>query len=466
VITVLRKRKKHEPLLALSTEKELPFVTIQLPIYNEMYVVERLIESVAAFDYPKDRFEIQVLDDSTDETVGIIAKKVKELQEKGILIEHVRRPSRVGFKAGALKYGLTFAKGEFVAIFDADFLPRPDFLRKVLPYFTSEEVGLVQTRWEHLNQGYSILTEVQAFHLDAHFSVEQCGRYVGGYFMSFNGTGGIWRKDCIQDAGGWEADTLTEDLDLSYRAQLKGWKLRYIDAVSAPAELPVVMGAIKSQQYRWMKGGAEVARKALTRVWQKEGLDLGTRVHATYHLLGSAIFIMVLGCSALSVPFLYLKNLLPAIFAPFLALSSIFLISFVILGIFYYTSVSIREKTTGASIWRLTKGLLPFLSFSMGLALHNSIAVIQGFIGKRTPFIRTPKFNVQEKSDSWKINKYLSRKIKPSVYAELLLACYFIGGIGLGIYYQDFDLLPFHIMLAFGYGAIGYFGVLHALRRG
>jgi len=240
-----------------------PMVTVQLPLYNEQYVVERLIDTIAAFDYPKDRFEIHILDDSNDETLDIVKRKVEEYKAKGFQIEQILRPIRQGFKAGALKDGTIFAKGEFLAIFDADFMPRADFLKKTVPFFQDPKVGVVQTRWEHINQNYSLITKLQALQLNVHFTVEQVGRMQGDYFLQFNGTAGVWRKSTIDDAGGWEADTLTEDLDLSIRAQMKGWKIKFLEEIGSPAELPAEMNALKSQQFRWMKGGAETARKML-----------------------------------------------------------------------------------------------------------------------------------------------------------------------------------------------------------
>ncbi|WP_306413696.1 cellulose synthase family protein [Cecembia lonarensis] len=247
--------------LILPDPLDLPKVTVQLPVYNEKYVIDRLIEAVAELEYPKDKLEIQILDDSTDETSLIIQKKIKGFPE--IDFQYIHRKDRAGFKAGALKHGLASAKGELIAIFDADFVPDTTFLMKTVGFFVDEEVGLVQSRWTHLNEGYSLLTRLQAFALDAHFMVEQIGRNAQGAFINFNGTGGIWRRACILDAGNWEDDTLTEDLDLSYRAQKKGWEFIYRPDIESPAELPPVMSAIKSQQFRWTKGGAECAKKTL-----------------------------------------------------------------------------------------------------------------------------------------------------------------------------------------------------------
>src|SRR5690606_21494629 len=244
-----------------SNPEEVPFVTIQLPVFNEMYVMDRLLENIALIDYPKDKLEIQVLNDSTDETVTTTCEHVEELKKTGLDITHICRTDRSGFKAGALKEVLKIAKGEFVAIFDADFLPEPNWLKKTIPYFKDEKIGVVQTRWGHINRNYSLLTKIQAFALDAHFTLEQVGRNSKGHFINFNGTAGVWRKTCILDAGNWEGDTLTEDLDLSYRAQLKNWKFKYLEDVETPAELPVVISAARSQQFRWNKGGAENFRK-------------------------------------------------------------------------------------------------------------------------------------------------------------------------------------------------------------
>lgn len=465
MITYLRHRKDDNVAPPLSDGDEFPYVTIQLPIYNELYVVERLLDSMAAMDYPRDRFEVQLLDDSTDETVEVAAKKVAELQAQGLQVEHIRRPDRKGFKAGALAYGLDFAKGEYVAIFDADFLPRPNFLRATIPNFTDPKIGVVQARWEHINQDYSVFTEAQAFHLDAHFTVEQFGRDHGGFYMNFNGTAGVWRKECIEDAGGWEADTLTEDLDLSYRAQLKGWKFRYIDEIGAPAELPAEMGAIKSQQYRWMKGGAEVARKMLGVLW-RSAVPLSRKLHGTMHLLSSSVFILVLLLGATSVPLLYLKHVVFDGRMDFLLVPvSLLMGSFGILFCFYFLTVLRREESTGDALRRILLNFIPYLSISMGLSLHNTIAVVQGFLGKKTPFIRTPKFNVVKRSDSWKSVKYTTSKLKPSVFIELVMMLYFLIGVYLCFHFKDYSIMPFMLMEMLGFGAVGYFSFRHALQQ-
>ena len=273
-----RKHHKNAPTFDFSKEEEIPYVTIQLPVYNELYVMQRLLDNISEIDYPKKKLEIQVLDDSTDESFEETAIHIKELRKTGLDIQHVTRKNREGFKAGALKEGLKTAKGEYIAIFDADFLPKKNWLKNTIPYFKDPEIGVVQTRWGHLNRDYSILTRVQAFALDAHFTLEQVGRNSKGHFINFNGTAGVWRKECILDAGNWEGDTLTEDLDLSYRAQLKNWKFKYLEEVETPAELPVVISAARSQQFRWNKGGAENFQKMAWRVFKSRDISLKTTV--------------------------------------------------------------------------------------------------------------------------------------------------------------------------------------------
>ncbi len=440
--------KNHKP--KQRNLKEYPKVTVQLPVYNEKYVIERLLDSVASFDYPKDLLEIQVLDDSDDETSQIIEKKVAELSEEVLDIKHIRRKTRVGYKAGALQYGLGIAKGEFIAIFDADFIPGKDFLKRTLAYFISPEIGMIQTRWSHINENYNLLTKMQAFGLDAHFTIEQRGRNVAGSFMSFNGTGGIWRKDCITDAGGWEHDTLTEDLDLSYRAQLKGWKFQYVDSIESPAELPVIVPAVKSQQYRWNKGAAETARKNIGKILTSD-LKLVHKTRSIMHLLNSSVFFFLLIASIFSIPMLHIKEGNPALKLIF-DLGSIFIIGFVAIGIFYWVSSRTRHPDKATRHYLINFPL--FLSFSMGLALHNSIAIIEGLLGIKTPFIRTPKFNIMSSVDGWKHNTYLSNALKPLTIIEGLLALYFVYGIFSGISLGDYGLILFHFMLAMGFGYV------------
>ena len=291
------KKKKS----AFYSKDFIPFVTIQLPVYNELYVVERLIDAVAAIDYPAEKLEIQVLDDSTDETSGIIASKIALLQQQNISIQHIKRKNRDGFKGGALKHGLTLAKGEFFAVFDADFLPSKDFLKRTIPFFKDQSIGMVQTKWGHINKDTSLLANLQAIALDGHFSIEQQGRNAAGYFINFNGTAGVWRKQAILDAGNWQSDTLTEDFDLSYRAQMKGWQFTYLEDFITPAELPPFVSALKSQQFRWTKGGAETARKNLKALFALP-LPLSVKLHGVFHLIYSFGFISIITYALLPVP--------------------------------------------------------------------------------------------------------------------------------------------------------------------
>ena len=289
-----------------------PHVTVQLPVFNERYVVERLIDAVSNLNYPREKIEIQILDDSNDDTTAIILKKVESLRQLKLDIKLIHRENRSGYKAGALDHGLRLAKGEFIAIFDADFIPDANFLNNTLHIFSDPTVGAVQTRWDHLNKDYSLLTQLQAFGLDAHFSVEQGARNEAGSFINFNGTCGIWRKQCIIHAGGWSSDTLTEDLDLSYRAQLKNWKFKYLEEISTPGELPVIMPAIKAQQYRWNKGGAETARKVFGNVMRSK-IGVINKIHAFFHLFNSSVFLSLLLGAIFSVPMLFIKKSHPEV---------------------------------------------------------------------------------------------------------------------------------------------------------
>ncbi len=436
-----------------------PFVTVQLPIYNEYFVIERLIDNIMKLDYPKDSFEVHVLDDSTDDTLALSLEKVKEYQSKGFNIELIKRSDRKGYKAGALKAATKYAKGEFIAIFDADFLPNPDFLRNTIPYFSDSRIGVVQTRWGHLNQNYSLITELQAFQLNVHFTVEQQGRESGNYLLQFNGTAGVWRKSTIDDAGGWEADTLTEDLDLSYRAQLKGWKFVYLEDILSPAELPAEMNGLKSQQYRWMKGGAETAKKLLPQVWTSQ-LALIQKIHATTHLLGSSVFLFVFLLGIFSVPLLFILNPLDID----KSLMSVFLISlFSIIAVYYVANVETAwdGKNKFKSVLKFIIIFPMFLALSMGLSFHNSLAVIQGYLGKKSAFIRTPKFNILNIKESFKKSRYQHSKFPAVTIMEGFFALYFLFAVIGGILLGDASLIILHILLFFGYGIIFFYSVKH-----
>lgn len=450
-------KEQKGPKFDLTNSEEVPFVTIQLPVYNELYVMERLLDNIALIDYPKNKLEIQVLDDSTDESFETTAIQIEKLKKTGLDIKHVLRDNREGFKAGALKEGLKVAKGEFIAIFDADFLPQKDWLKRTIPYFKDEQIGVVQTRWGHINRNYSLLTKIQAFALDAHFTLEQVGRNSKGHFINFNGTAGVWRKTCITDAGNWEGDTLTEDLDLSYRAQLKKWKFKYLEEVETPAELPVVISAARSQQFRWNKGGAENFRKMMWRVIKSKNISFKTKVHGLLHLLNSTMFLSILVVAVLSIPMLYIKNEYEHLKTYFIVMS-FFVISTVIFFICYWF---MYKKTYGTSIKNFVQYMVMFVTFfsiAMGFSLHNSVAVMEGHFGKRSDFIRTPKFNINSLNDTWKGNKYLKKNISVHVILEGLLMLYF----GFGMYSAfivgdqggDFGLFPFHLMLFFGFGYV------------
>lgn len=455
----VRARKKNEDCskFDLSNRNEVPYVTIQLPVYNEMYVMKRLLNNIARIDYPNERLEIQVLDDSTDESFEENAAQIKKLQESGLDIQHVTRENRIGFKAGALKEGLKTAKGEFIAIFDADFLPGKNWLQDTIPYFKNPEIGVVQTRWGHINRDYSILTRVQAFALDVHFTLEQVGRNSKGHFINFNGTAGVWRRECIINAGNWEGDTLTEDLDLSYRAQLKNWKFKYLEEVETPAELPVVMSAARTQQFRWNKGGAENFQKMSWKVLKNKNTSYKTKIHGIIHLLNSTMFLIILIVAVLSIPMLYIKNEYAHLSTYFIVMS-FFVISTLIFFICYWFTY---RNIYGGGINRFVDYVgmfFVFFSVAMGFSLHNSVAVLEGHFGKKSEFIRTPKFNINTLNDSWKGNKYLNKKISPHVILEGILMLYFAFGMYsafvVGDHGGDFGLFPFHLMLFIGFGYV------------
>ncbi|MDC0097716.1 glycosyltransferase family 2 protein [Flavobacteriaceae bacterium] len=452
-----KKKTVHCPVFDFENPEEIPVVTIQLPVYNEMYVMRRLLDNIAKIEYPREKLEIQVLDDSTDESLKTTAFKIKELQATGLDIKHITRSNRSGFKAGALKQGLEIAKGEYIAIFDADFLPQHNWLYKTIPYFKDAEIGVVQTRWGHINKNYSLLTKVQAFALDAHFTLEQVGRNSKGHFINFNGTAGVWRRACILDAGNWEGDTLTEDLDLSYRAQLKSWKFKYLEDVETPAELPVVISAARSQQFRWNKGGAENFQKMARRVLKSNHVSSKTKIHSLLHLLNSTMFLNIFLVAILSIPMLYIKNEYESLKGYFIVMSFFVLSTAIFFICYWYTFKSIY----GGGVKQFIKYIgmfFAFFSVAMGFSLHNTIAVIEGHMGKKSDFVRTPKFNISTLKDKWKGNKYLKKNISVHVIFEGMLMCYF----GFGMYAAfvvgdqggDFGLFPFHLMLCMGFGFV------------
>jgi len=452
-----RKTEDTSDKFDFSNPEEIPFITIQLPVYNELYVMKRLLKNIAKLEYPIDKLEIQVLDDSTDESIATTAKQIKLIQAKGIDIQHIRRNNRKGFKAGALKEGLKTAKGEFIAVFDADFLPQKDWLLQTVPYFKNAQIGVVQTRWGHINRDYSTLTKIQAFALDAHFTLEQVGRNSKGHFINFNGTAGLWRKECIYDAGNWEGDTLTEDLDLSYRAQLKNWKFKYLEHVKTPAELPVIISAARSQQFRWNKGGAENFQKMLKRIITSKNISIKTKIHSLLHLLNSSMFICIFLVAVLSIPMLYIKNEYEHLKVYFYVMS-FFVISSLIFFICYWHMYKSTYGGGFKNFFKYVGAFFTFFSIAMGFSLHNTIAVLEGHVGKKSDFIRTPKFNIKTIKDSWKKNKYINKKPSVHVILEGFLAIYFIFGMYsafvVGDQGGDFGLFPFHFMLFMGFSYV------------
>ncbi|MFH6959558.1 cellulose synthase family protein [Flavobacterium aquidurense] len=429
---------------------EIPLVTIQLPIFNEKYVVERLLNAIAKLEYPKEKLEIQVLDDSNDDSTSITKRIVADLSQLGLDIKYINRSNRSGFKAGALKEGLVIAKGEFIAIFDADFVPQKEWLLQTIPYFKDKTIGVVQTRWGHLNRNYSVLTKIQAFALDAHFTLEQVGRNSKSHFINFNGTAGVWRKQCIIDAGNWESDTLTEDLDLSYRAQLKKWKFKYLEHIVTPAELPAIISAARSQQFRWNKGGAENLRKMFFRIIKAKTMTPKNKIHGILHLMNSSLFLAIFIMALLSVPVLYIKSFYVQLETFFDAML-FFIITTIIFFIYYWIAF---KNTQGNDFFKFTKSFLTFFIIAMGFSFNNTIAVLEGLWGKKSEFVRTPKLNIEDRKGKWKDNKYISKKISKKVLAEGILSGYFLFGIYSSYSLNDYSLLLLHLMLFFGFGFV------------
>ena len=428
-----------------------PKVTVQLPMFNEMYVAERIIETCAEIDYPRDKFQIQVLDDSTDETKDIIANKCAEVAARGINIQHIHRTDRTGYKAGALDCAMEKVEGEFIAIFDADFVPSKDFLLRTIPYFT-ENVGVVQTRWGHLNKDYSLLTELQAFGLNGHFAIEQGGRNASGHYINFNGTAGVWRRATIDDAGGWEHDTITEDLDLSYRAQMKGWRFVYLEEVESPAELPITMSALKSQQHRWMKGGAEVFIKMWKRLATTKGLKISDRIHGLAHLFNSSVFFFILILSLLSLAVLHIKDSFSDLNI-YIKYGMYFFSSTIFLAFYYWNSFRDKRGNFFGDLFRFLGRFVQFLTVSMALGLSNAVAVIEGYLGIKSSFVRTPKFNVAKK-DEFKGNKYDKKSLSIiNILEGTFMVVFGFTAVNRAIY-GDLGMVPFHVMLAVGYGII------------
>ena len=440
--------------------EELPRVTIQLPIYNERYVVERLLEAVTRIDYPHELLEIQLLDDSTDETTIVASRLVSEYAQAGYPVSYIHRNNRHGFKAGALEAGMASATGEFIAIFDADFAPYPDVIRRMLPYFTDPRVGVVQGRWTWLNRNYSALTEVEAIVLDGHFVIEHGGRNFSGRFFNFNGTAGMWRRTAIEEAGGWQHDTLTEDTDLSYRAQLKGWRFVYDPSIECPSELPVEVNAFKSQQARWAKGLIQTARKILPGVWRSDQ-PLKIKLEATFHLTANCAYPLMVLFSIIMLPamivrfyqgwfqMLYLD--LPLFLASTCSVSSFYLVA---------------QRELYPDSWKKRIRYMPFLmATGIGLSVMNAKVVLEALFGVKSEFVRTPKYRVEGKDGAWEKKKY-SRKSGWIPYLELALAGYFLFTTAYSFAVEDYLTTPFLLLFFGGYVYMGLLSLFQTpLRR-
>jgi cellulose synthase/poly-beta-1,6-N-acetylglucosamine synthase-like glycosyltransferase len=449
------KHQKDRPRFQRRLEP-LPRVTVQLPIYNEMYVVKRLIESSCGIDYPKELLDIQVLDDSTDETAIIARECVEKFKEKGFDISYLHREKREGFKAGALAEGLKSAKGAFIAVFDADFLPSKDIIHKTIHYFSDESVGMVQTRWSYLNRDYSLLTRIQAIMLDGHFVIEHTARNWSGRFFNFNGTAGIWRRDAIDSAGGWQNDTLTEDLDLSYRSQLKGWKFIFLKDELSPSEIPVEINAFKSQQHRWAKGSIQTAKKLLPAIL-KSKLPLKVKIEAFFHLTNNISYLLMLMLSVLMYPSMvarinvgWFRMIVTDV--PFLLVATV--------GISFFYASSQKEAYKD---WKSRLLYLPMLmSLGIGLSVNNSKAVLEALFNRKTEFKRTPKFSIQRREDRWAGKKYWGG-MSSLVIIELLLGLYFTFNIYFAFINKVYLSIPFLMIFQMGYFYVAFFSFFQLL---
>ena len=433
--------------------RDWPRVTVQLPVYNECYVVERLIEAVCRLDYPKELLEIQVLDDSTDDTVRIAQTVTTRMKRQGFDIVHLHRKDRSGFKAGALAEGLRQAKGELMAIFDADFIPNADFLMETVPCFADPDIGMLQTRWGHVNGNYSLLTRAQSMGIDGHFGVEQGARAWNGLFMNFNGTAGIWRKSAIVDAGGWQADTLTEDLDLSYRAQLKGWKLQFVSHVVCPAEVPVTINAFKSQQHRWAKGSIQTAKKNLGPIFRAR-LPLMTKIQAFLHLTHYMVHPMMLLVVLTSIPMLYTRMLLNGWAWP-LMIFTLFCLATCGPSSMYLFSQQIIYKD-----WKRRVKFIPLLMcLGTGIAVNNTKAVLEALLNLPSNFIRTPKYGIRTRCDTWQ-GKCYAIPLSPLSIIELLFGLYSLTGLCLFLFFSKYLVSPFLVIYTLGFFYVFFLSVM------
>jgi len=448
------KNKKNRTTEPAALFEDLPRVTVQLPIFNEQYVVDRLLDSICKLQYPREKLDIQLLDDSTDETVEVARALVERYAAMGYPVTYHHRTNREGFKAGALAEGLKTAKGEFIAIFDADFVPPEDFLMKVIHHFTNPKVGMVQTRWTHINRNYSFLTEVEAILLDGHFVLEHSGRARSDVFFNFNGTAGMWRRTAIDEAGGWQHDTLTEDTDLSYRAQLKGWKFVYLQDVECPAELPVEMTAFKTQQARWAKGLIQTSKKILPHVLRSD-VPRHVKLEAWFHLTANLSYPLMIVLSVLLLPAMIIRFYqgwfqmlyidLPLFMASTFSISSFYLVS---------------QKELFPRTWPRAFLYLPFLmALGIGLTITNTRAVLEALAGKQTAFARTPKYRVESKKDKVGAKKYRKR-LGWVPWVELLIGTYFAWTVYYAIANDNFITVPFLLLFVIGYWYTGLMSLL------
>jgi cellulose synthase/poly-beta-1,6-N-acetylglucosamine synthase-like glycosyltransferase len=448
------KKRKNKTTDPPGHFEELPRVTVQLPIFNEQYVVDRLLDAVCRLDYPREKLDIQLLDDSTDETVEVARLLVDRYVALGHPVSYIHRENREGFKAGALEAGLKTAKGEFVAIFDADFVPPPDFILKCIHHFTDPKTGMVQTRWTHINRNYSLLTQVEAILLDGHFVLEHSGRARSGVFFNFNGTAGMWRRKAIDEAGGWEHDTLTEDTDLSYRAQLKGWRFIYLQDVECPAELPVEMTAFKTQQARWAKGLIQVSKKILPKILSSD-VSRHQKIEAWYHLTANLSYPLMIVLSVLLLPAMIIRFYqgwfqmlyidLPLFMASTFSISSFYLVS---------------QKELFPKTWMRSLLYLPLLmALGIGLTITNTRAVLEALVGRETSFVRTPKYRVETKKDKIRATKYRKR-LKWVPWVELAIGCYFALTVYYAIDNENYFTVPFLLLFVIGYWCTGLMSLL------
>lgn len=436
-----------------------PKVTIQLPIYNEMYVAQRLINAVVAVDYPSEQLEIQVLDDSTDETTKIVAEIVIFWQIKNVNIKHLHRTNREGYKAGALKEGLKTAEGEFIAFFDADFLPTKDFLRKTIPHFQNPKIGFVQTRWEHVNRNYSLLTRLQSLAIDAHFMIEQFGRSKSGIWFNFNGTAGVWRKKTILDAGGWQATTLTEDLDLSYRAFLKGWQAKYLRHVGVPAELPVTINAFRQQQHRWARGSLECAQLLLPKIWQSNS-PARIKIGSTLHLTGYVVHLLLFALCLLYPFIIFFSIQYPSLISLF-GIALILNITAFAPTLFFI----VAQRQLGRSWIRLLPLTLFISAFGSGMMLNTLRAALQVIRGNETSFERTPKFGITEKTQRWRNKNYQLKFDKIAIW-EIIIGILNFNTVHLSIKYGHWFIGFYSLLFGTGLFFTSFYTIYQAINFG